>query len=128
VATAEQKAAGAQTAVSDAKSTAMVDGVGSLLTGFLGGRSRTRGIVTAAKRAKTGSDRVNRAQQRAEEAANAVMVKANDLAALEEELVDQLAAIDEKWRAAADAVTTTQITLAKTDVSVRMLSLVWIPV
>ena len=41
---------------------------------------------------------------------------------------ESLETLDEKWKAAADAVTTTQITLAKTDVSVRMLSLVWIPV
>ncbi|MFM7063747.1 MAG: helicase HerA-like domain-containing protein [Actinomycetes bacterium] len=128
VSTAEQKALGAQAAAADARSTAVVDGVGSLLTGFLGGRSRTRGIVTAAKRAKTGNDRVNRAQQRAEEAANTVAVKVNDLAALEEELTSQLVAIDDRWRAAADAVTTAQITLSKTDISVRMLSLVWVPV
>ena len=128
VATAEQKAVGAQAAAADTKSTAMMDGLGSLVTGFLGGRSRTRGIVTAAKKAKTGNDRVNRANQRAEEAANAVEVKAHDLAALEEELASQLIAIDDKWRAAAEAVQTTQITLSKTDVSVRMLSLVWIPV
>ena len=128
VATAEQKAAGAQAAVADSRSTALVDGLGSLVTGFLGGRSRTRGIVTAARRAKTGSDRVNRAEQRAEEAAGAVEAKVQDLAALEEELASQLIAIDDKWRAAAEAVGTTQVTLSKTDVSVRMLSLVWIPV
>lgn len=128
VATAEQKAVGAQAAAADTKSTAMMDGLGSLVTGFLGGRSRTRGIVTAAKRAKTGSDRVNRANQRAEEAANAVEVKAHDLAALEEELASQLIAIDDKWRTAAEAVETTQITLSRSDVSVRMLSLIWIPV
>ena len=126
--TAEQKAAGAQAAASDTKSTAMMDGLGTLVTGFLGGRNRTRGVVAAAKKAKTGNDRVNRANQRADEAANAVEVKANDLAALEEELASQLIAIDDKWRAAAEAVQTTQITLSKTDVSVRMLSLVWIPV
>jgi hypothetical protein len=128
VATAEQKAAGAQAAASDTKSTAMMDGLGTLVTGFLGGRNRTRGVVAAAKKAKTGNDRVNRANQRADEAANAVEVKANDLAALEEELASQLIAIDDKWRTAAEAVQTTQITLSKTDVSVRMLSLVWISV
>jgi hypothetical protein len=128
VATAEQKAAGAQAAASDTKSTAMMDGLGTLVTGFLGGRNRTRGVVAAAKKAKTGNDRVNRANQRADEAANAVEVKANDLAALEEELASQLIAIDDRWRTAAEAVQTTQITLSKTDVSVRMLSLVWIPV
>ena len=128
VATAEQKAAGAQAAASDTKSTAMMDGLGTLVTGFLGGRNRTRGVVAAAKKAKTGNDRVNRANQRADEAANAVEVKANDLAALEEELASQLIAIDDKWRTAAEAVQATQITLSKTDVSVRMLSLVWIPV
>ena len=51
-----------------------------------------------------------------------------NLAALEEELASQLIAIDDRWRTAAEAVQTTQITLSKTDVSVRMLSLVWIPV
>ncbi|MFZ4519341.1 MAG: ATP-binding protein [Microthrixaceae bacterium] len=128
VSLAEQKAAGARAAAADTKSTALVDGVGSLVSGFLGGRSTTRGLVTAAKRAKTGNDRVNRANQRAEEAAGAVEAKAEDLAALEEELAAQLTVIDDKWRAAAEAVATTQITLSKTDVSVRMMSLVWIPV
>ncbi len=37
-------------------------------------------------------------------------------------------AIDEEWAAVADRIETAEIRLKKTNVSVQMLSLVWIPV
>lgn len=128
VATAEQRAAGAQAAAADAKGTVGIDTAGSILGTLLGGRSRTRGLATSARKAMSGRERINKANQRAEEAVAAAATKAGDLAEVEAELAEQLVAIDDRWRAAADAVTTAEIRLRKTDISVRMMSLVWIPV
>lgn len=75
-----------------------------------------------------GRERVGRARQRATDAAAAVADKADDLAALEQELADQLIAIDDEWRAVADAIEDAPITLSRSDVTVEMVSLVWIPV
>lgn len=128
VETAEQRAASAAEAASDTKGTELTGFGGTLLGGLLGGRSRTRGLATAARKAMSGRERVNKANQRAEAAAAAVEAKVDDLAAAEAELAEALVAIDEKWAALADAVETAEIRLKKTNVSVQMLSLVWIPV
>jgi hypothetical protein len=76
----------------------------------------------------SGRERINKANERADQSAAAAEMKVNNLQDLEAELATQLIAIDDKWKAAADAVETTSITLAKTDISVRMMSLIWVPV
>ena len=124
VARAEQKAAGARSAADDAGATEVTDFAGSLLGGLLGGRSRTRSL---ARTAMTGRERVNKAQQRAEDAAAAVVATSDDLAALEAELAAQLVEIDARWQTAGDAIESATITLARTDVTVEMVTLVWIP-
>lgn len=128
VETAEQRAASAAEAASDTKGTELTGFGGTLLGGLLGGRSRTRGLASAARKAMSGRERVNKANQRAEAAAAAVEAKVDDLTAAEAELAEALVTIDEKWAAIADAVETAEIRLKKTNVSVQMLSLVWIPV
>ncbi|MFM7070033.1 MAG: hypothetical protein ACKOYM_11315, partial [Actinomycetes bacterium] len=127
IVTAEQKAAGARAAASDVKGTTTVDTAGSLLN-LLGGRSRTRSMATAARKAMAGRERVNRANERADQAAAAVDAKVDDLEQLQAELDDQLVAIDDKWTTIAGDIDTATVALKKTDVSVRMLSLLWVPV
>jgi hypothetical protein len=124
VATAEQKAAGARSVADDAGATEVTDLAGTLLGGLLGGRSRTR---TLANKAMSGRERVNKAHQRADDAAAAVAAKSDDLAALEAELAAQLVEIDSRWRTAGDAIESATITLSRTDVTVEMVTLVWIP-
>ena len=126
--TAEQKADSARQAASDAKGTELTGLGGTLLGGLLGGGNRTRGMAATARKAMSGRERVNKANQRADQAAAAVEAKADDLSAAEEELANALIDIDDRWRAIAAEVESTEIRLKKTNISVQMFSLVWIPV
>ena len=126
--TAQRRADTAARAAESAGRTELTDAAGSLLGGLLGGRSRTRGLASAARTAMAGRERVGRARQRATDAAAAVADKADDLAALEQELAEQLIAIDDEWRAVADEIEDAPIALSRSDVTVEMVSLVWIPV
>ena len=51
----------------------------------------------------------------------------DDLATLEQELLDELAEIDERWQAVAAEVDTLTIRLEATDVRVLETRLVWVP-
>ena len=50
-----------------------------------------------------------------------------DLETLEQELLDEVAEIDEKWKAKADGIETVSIRLEATDVRVVETMLVWVP-
>ena len=52
----------------------------------------------------------------------------DDLPQLEQEIVDEVTAIDEKWKAVAENVETVSIRLEATDVRVTDVRLVWVPV
>ena len=52
----------------------------------------------------------------------------DDLAELEQEIIDEVTAIDEKWRAVAEEVEPVAIRLEATDVRVTDVRLVWVPV
>ena len=52
---------------------------------------------------------------------------ADDLTTLEQELLDELAEIDERWQAVAAEVDTLTIRLEATDVRVLETRLVWVP-
>ena len=127
MATAEQKADTARADAENVSQSSAVNTVGSLLGGLLGGGSRTRGMATAARRAMTERDRRARAEARAEEAAARVGDKADDLEALEAELQAAVVAIDDKWRAVSDEVEEVRVGLAKADVAITMMALVWVP-
>jgi len=51
----------------------------------------------------------------------------DDLAELEQEILDEVAEIDEKWRATADEIDTLAIRLEATDVRVLETRIVWAP-
>jgi hypothetical protein len=51
----------------------------------------------------------------------------DDLAELEQELADEISAIDERWKTVADEVDTLSIRLEATDVRVVETRLVWVP-
>ena len=127
MATAEQKADSARANADNVSQSSTVSTVGSLLGGLLGGGSRTRGMATAARRAMTERDRRDRAQARADEAAARVADKADDLQALSAELQAAVVAIDDKWRAVSDEVEEVRVGLARTDVAITMMALVWVP-
>jgi hypothetical protein len=52
----------------------------------------------------------------------------DDLTQLEQEILDEVTAIDDKWKTVAESVETVAIRLEATDVRVTDVRLVWVPV
>jgi hypothetical protein len=94
--------------------------VGSMLGGLFGGRRSRTSVAAAAGRAQSAQSRVDTARARADDLAG-------QLADLESDLAADVAALDDEWRAKAEAVQPVAVPLEKTDVAVAELRLVWIP-
>ena len=68
-----------------------------------------------------------RTSQRRESAEQKVDATQDDLAQLEQEILDEVAEIDERWQTTADEIDTLAIRLEATDVRVLETRLVWVP-
>jgi len=68
-----------------------------------------------------------RAAERKESAEEKVELAEADLAELEQEILDEVAEIDERWAAKADAIEPVPIRLEAGDVRVVETTLVWVP-
>jgi len=66
--------------------------------------------------------------QRRQTAQAKVQQTTDDLQALEQEILDEVTQIDEKWRSIAETVEAVSIRLEATDVRVTETRLVWVPV
>ena len=102
-------------------------GAGAVLGALLGGRRSTRSITSALGGAASRRGMTARTAERRETAAGKVESTTEDLAELEQEILDELAEIDERWRATAEEVDTLSIRLEATDVRVVETRLVWVP-
>ncbi len=119
----------AQDAAADANSAqAQYDaefGVGATVVGMLGGlfggRRGRSSVAAQARRQSTANAKVGTAQTKAQRAADAV-------GQLEAELAAEVAELDGAWMAKAGTITTRSIALARSNVTVADLRLVWIPV
>lgn len=100
----------------------------SVLGGILGGRSRTRGLATAARRMSSSSRQKASSEARLDSARNRVAEKIEDLEELEAELADAVLDIEAEWLTKSQNVEPFEVPLEKTDISVDDLMLVWIPV
>ena len=69
--------------------------------------------TSAAERKRTAEERAEREEE--------------ELELLEQELLDEVAEIDERWKAKADEIETIAIRLETTDVRVLETTLVWVP-
>jgi hypothetical protein len=99
----------------------LVAGVGAVLGALFGGRRNTRSITKAAERA-VGSGRSRttfNAQVRASK-------KHQELADLEQKILDDVADIDEKWRAVAAEVVPLEVGLEAADVKAVHTAVVWV--
>jgi hypothetical protein len=107
------------------KSATKVDTAGGLLSALFGGRSRTREMTRDIQRHE-------KAAAMAQQKYATQQVKMNDLeqdlAALENQVQEDLLRIDAEWAAAAEAIETLPVPLEKSDVSVSSVALVWVPV
>jgi Helicase HerA, central domain len=102
----------------DARTSAMGSDALGMLGGLFGGRKTS--MTTAARRAAAASDKVGAAEDKVEELQAAY-------ADLQAELDAEMAGIRSEWETRAAAVATTSITLAKSDVRVSAVGMVWIP-
>ncbi len=110
------------------RNTQLIDIGTSVLGGILGGRSRTRGLATAARRMSSSSRQKASSQARLDSARNRVAEKIEDLEELEAELADAVLDIESEWLTKSETIEPFEVPLEKTDISVDDLMLVWIPV
>jgi Helicase HerA, central domain len=105
----------------------LVAGAGAVLGALFGGRRSARSIGTAVSGASSRRGTTGRAEERYRTAQQKAAQKSDELEALEQELLDEVAEIDSAWREKAEAVETASIRLESTDVRVAQLALVWVP-
>ena len=128
--TARQRAEQASVEQSSRRNTELFSGLGSVVGVLLGGKADTRTIARAGRALGGAANRrgmSTRASERKEHAEEKAELAETDLAELEQELLDEVAEIDEKWAAKADAVETVPIRLEAGDVRVVETTLVWVP-
>ena len=128
--TARQRVEQASVEQSSRQSTELLSGLGSVVGVLLGGKADTRTIARAGRALGGAASRrgmSTRAAERKESAEEKAELAEADLADLEQEILDAIAEIDEKWAAKADAVETVPIRLEASDVRVVQTTLVWVP-
>jgi hypothetical protein len=129
---AEDRLTDAEAALAAQKQNEVISGAGALLSVFLGGKTSTRGIISRAARKAGGAARrrgqSQRGAQRVETAREKIANIQEDLQELEYEILEDVEAIREKWEEKATAVESMKVGLEKSDIEVRELSLLWMPV
>ena len=107
--------------------TELIAGAGAVLGALLGGRRSARSITGAIGSAASRRGMSARATERRNTAQDRAEAATDDLAELEQEILDEVTEIDERWRMAAAEVDTLSIRLEATDVRVVETRLVWVP-
>jgi hypothetical protein len=105
----------------------MIAGAGAVLGALLGGRRSTRSMAGALGSAASRRGMSARAAARREAAEEKAEDVKDDLAELEQDILDEVAEIDERWRAIATEVETVAVRLEATDARVLEMRLVWVP-
>jgi hypothetical protein len=101
----------------------LVAGAGQLLSVFLGGRARLGSLSSAASRRAT----TRRTEERLDSAKNKIEDVTEQIAAVEQDLAEELVEISEKWERVAERIDAKQIPLEQSDVAVEETVLVWVP-
>jgi len=105
----------------------LISGAGAVLGALFGGRRSARSMASAIGGAASRRGMTARTSERKQTADEKVDATKDDLAALEQEILDEVAEIDERWKATAAEVDTLTIRLEATDVRVLETRLVWVP-
>jgi hypothetical protein len=105
----------------------LISGAGAVLGALFGGRRSARSMASAVGSAASRRGMTARTSERKQTAEQKVDATKDDLAELEQEILDEVAEIDERWRATAAEVDTLTIRLEATDVRVLETRLVWVP-
>jgi predicted secreted protein len=106
----------------------LITGAGAVLGALFGGKRSARSITSAVGSVASKHGQSATSSARRDTAEEKVQQTTDDLAELEQEIVDEVSAIDEKWRAAAEEIEPVAIRLEATDVRVTDVRLVWVPV
>ncbi len=128
--TARRKVEEASADQSSRRSTELLSGLGSVVGVLLGGKADTRTIARAGRALGGAANRrgmTTRAAERKQTAEEKVELTEVDLEELEQEILDEVAEIDEKWAAKAEAIEEVPIRLEAGDVRVVETTLVWVP-
>jgi hypothetical protein len=128
--TARRKVEEASAEQSSRRSTELLSGLGSVVGVLLGGKADTRTIARAGRALGGAANRrgmTTRAAERKQTAEEKVELAETDLQELEQEILDEVAEIDEKWSAKAEAIEAVPIRLEAGDVRVVETALVWVP-
>jgi len=118
----------AQSRKKDQRTSQVLDIAGGLLGGLLGGRSTTRSITSGIRRSQSKGRMVARTEERLKTAENRYSELLDDRDGLEEQLSEDLFAIQDEWDAKVDSIESVTVGLEKTDISIKDIALVWIPV
>jgi Helicase HerA, central domain len=105
----------------------LLAGAGAVLGAFLGGRRSARSLAGAIGSAASRRGMSARTAERKETAQAKVTRAQDDLEEIEQRILDEIQAIDAKWKEVAAAVETIAIRPEATDVRVERLALVWVP-
>ncbi len=128
LAKAEDRVAELEVQTDGRKNQQLIDIGTSVLGGLLGGRSRTRGLASAARRVSSGRRQSASTEARLETAQNRAAEKIDELEELEFELQEAVMEIDDEWSTKAETIEEFEVPLEKSDISVDDLMLVWLPV
>ncbi|HET9241898.1 MAG TPA: DUF87 domain-containing protein, partial [Gaiella sp.] len=118
LADAERRVEELETDARSRTTTELLAGAGTVLGALFGGRRSTRSMASALGGAASRRGMTTRVQERKQTAEAKADRTKDDLAELEQEILDEVAEIDEKWRATAEDVDTISIRLEATDVRV----------
>ncbi len=116
-----------QTDTRSRQETEVLAGAGAVLGALFGGRRSTRSMAGALSSAASRRGMSVRSAERKETAQAKVDSTEHELDELEQEIADELAEIDERWRGIAAESDTLAIRLESTDVRVVETRLVWVP-
>ena len=126
--TARRRVEEAGTEQSSRRSTELLSGLGSVVGVLLGGKADTRTIARAGRALGGAASRrgmTTRAAERKRGAEEKLELSEADLADLEQEILDEVAELDESWAQKAESIETVPIRLESTDVRVVETTLVW---
>jgi len=105
----------------------LIAGAGAVLGALLGGRRNTRSITNAVSRVATGADSTATGSARRRTAEARAQKVADELARLEQQILDEVTEIDARWKAVGEGAESVSIRLEATDVRVTSARLVWVP-
>ncbi|MFZ0627260.1 MAG: DUF87 domain-containing protein [Acidimicrobiia bacterium] len=121
---AETRARELEVEASSRQQSELLEGAGDILGAFLGGKKGSTALGQAAKRRAASQ----KASERAELAKQAVSDDEEEMRDLEEKMTSELAALSDQHADLADSIEEMEIPLEKSDVKVRELKLVWLPI